>query len=75
MYRILFQWGACDIPFPVGVCPGRVKIRRILWVQFLHGQVQGTVVILEEGSHPLSRCPKCYIFFTWRAIDDRNQSL
>ena len=51
----------------------RAKIRSALWVHFMHRHVQDTVVILEKGTNPLSRCPKCDMFVTWRALDGRQQ--
>ena len=43
--------------------------RSTLRVHFMHRHVRDTVVILEEGGHPVPRCPKCDILFTWRALN------
>ena len=43
--------------------------RSTLRVHFIHRHVRDTVVILEEGVHPVPRCPKCDILFTWRALN------
>ena len=36
--------------------------------------MQDMVVIMEEESHPLPRCPKCDIFVTWRVLNGRHQA-
>ena len=48
--------------------------RSALWVKFVHHHVLDKVVILEEGNHPLPRCPKCDIFVICRAINGRHQA-
>ena len=60
--QISFLRAARDTAFPVGGCPGRSMRRSTLRLHFLHRHVRDTVVILEQGSHPLRRCPKCDIF-------------
>ena len=60
---------------PVRCYPGRATIRSTLRVHSLHRHLQDTVVILEEGSHPLPRCPKCDIFITWMALNFKHQSM
>ena len=72
-YRISFPWTACDIAFPVGVCPGRSSSWSALWVHFVHLHMQDTLVVLVEGNYPLPCCPKCDIFATWRALNGTHQ--
>ena len=59
---------------PVGGYPGRLTSRIALQIHFMHRHVQDTVVILEEGSHPLPRYPKCDIFVTWSFLNGRHQA-
>ena len=40
-----------------------------LRVHFVHRHVQDTIVVLEEGNHPLLCCPKCDIFVTFEALN------
>ena len=39
----------------------------------MHHNVRETVVILDEGSHPLTHCPKFDMFVTWRSLYDKHQ--
>ena len=32
-------------------------------------------MVLEEGNHPLLRCPKCDMFFPWRWLNRENQAM
>ena len=43
-------------------------------VHFLHLHVIGTVVILEEGNLPHSRCSICNMLVPRRALNDRHPS-
>ena len=43
-------------------------IQSALRVHFLHRPMRYTVVVLEEGNHPLQHCPKCDMFFLWEAL-------
>ena len=37
--------------------------------------MQVTLVILEEGNHPLQCCPKCDMFFTWQVLNENHQAM
>ena len=52
----------------------RAKICGALRFHFLQLHVQYTVVILEEGIHPLTLCPKCDMIITWRALNGKHQA-
>ena len=41
-------------------------------VHFMHRHVHDTVVILEEGNLPLSRCPWCDLQVSRRALNGRH---
>ena len=36
--------------------------------------MQDKLVVLEEGDHSLPRCPKCYMFVTWWALNREYQA-
>ena len=71
-YRLSFLQGDLNITCLVGGCPGRETIRITLRVHFMHHNVQNTVVILEEGTHPLPHYTKCDIFVTCRALSRKH---
>ena len=73
-YRIYFLQGARNIACPVGGCPGSATSRSTLWVHFLHHHVRDTVVILDEGSHPLPCCPRCDMSVTWWDLNGKHQA-
>ena len=56
------------------VLTGRATIRSTLWVNFVHGHMWDTVVIMDKGSHPLPCFPKFDMFVTWRELNARNQA-
>ena len=41
-------------------------------VHFVHGHVQDTVVILEEGNLPRPRCPRCDMQVPRKALNGRH---
>ena len=43
-------------------------------VHYVHHHMQDMVVILEEGSHPLPRCPKFDMFVICRALNGRHHA-
>ena len=50
------------------------SIRSELWVHFMHRHMRDTLLFLKEGKHPLPRCPKCDIFFTWRVLNRKHRA-
>ena len=73
-YRISNLWAARGIACLIKGCPGRKTIRSALRVLSVRRYVQDTLVILEDGSHPVPFCPKCYMFVSWRDINGKHQS-
>ena len=43
--------------------------RAAMRVHFLHRHVHDTVVILEEGNFPYTRCPLCDMMVPWKALN------
>ena len=73
-YRISFLRAAHDIACPVGGFLRRTTIRSALQVHFMHHHVQYMLVVLEDGNHPLPRCPKWNIFVPLRALNGKHQA-
>ena len=53
--------------------PGRDSSQSALQVHFVHCHVREILVVLEEGNHPLRRCPKCDIFVMWWNLSGNHQ--
>ena len=43
----------------------------VMRVHFVHRQVHDTVVIMEEGNLPLTRCPRCDLKVSRKALNGR----
>ena len=46
-----------------------------LWVHFVHHHMRGTIVVLEEGNHPLPLCPKFDIFVSCEALNGSHSDM
>ena len=57
---------------PVERCPGVLKTRAAMRVHFVQRQGHDTVVILEEGNLPLTRCPRCDLQVSRKALNGRH---
>ena len=53
-------------------CPGVSVTRAAMQVHFVHRNVHDTVVILEEGNVPLTRCPRCDLQVSRKALNGRH---
>ena len=58
---------------PVAGCGGSAKTHQSLRRHFLHRHVADTLVILQEGSHPLPRCELCDMFVPASALSSGHQ--
>ena len=65
---------AHDIACPLEGLPWRATSHIALRVHFMHRHTRDTVVIMEEGSHTLTFCPKCDIFVPWQDLDGKHQA-
>ena len=57
---------------PVEGCPGVSATRAAMRVHFVHRHVHDTVVMLEEVNLPLTRCPRCDLQVTRKALNGRH---
>ena len=57
---------------PVERCPWVLATRAAMRVHFVHQHVHETVVILEEGNLPLTRCPRCDLQVSRKALNGRH---
>ena len=57
---------------PVEGCPGDLATRTEMRVHFVHRHVQETVVMLEEGNPPHTRCPRCDMQIPSKALNGRH---
>ena len=58
---------------PVDGCPGVSNSRDALRRHFLYRHPQDSLVILEEGSHPLPRCELCGMHVPYSALNGRHR--
>ena len=58
--------------FLVEECRGRATTRMAIIVHFLHRYVRDTVIIMEEGTLPHPRCPRCDILVPYKALNGRH---
>ena len=72
-YRMMFT--AQDVPrtCPVEGCSGWASKWTDMRVHFWNLHVRDTMVILEEGNLPHSRCPLCDMLVPWRALNWTHQ--
>ena len=57
---------------PVEGCPGALATRTEMRVQFVHRNVQDTVVMLEEGNLPHPWCSRCNPQVPRKALNGRH---
>ena len=50
---------------PAKGCRVQAAIRTVIQVNYFHRHVQDTVIIMEEGNLPHTRCPRCNILVPW----------
>ena len=73
-YRVSLLWTSCNIYCLVKGFPWRSSIRSEIRFHFVHPQMQETLVVLEEGNHPLPGCLKCDMFVVWKVLNGKNQA-
>ena len=71
-YRMEFPKGGAK-HCPVEGCPGRAGTRTAMRVHLWRRHVQDTVIILEEGNLPHSRCENCNMLVPWRSLNGRHK--
>ena len=69
-YRVSFPPHLDSIECPVDVCRETIKGKRHnLRKHFVHRHPDDTICILEEGQHPLTKCPRCGMHVNYRALN------
>jgi len=73
-YRVSFPKTLRCLICPVEGCGGSARSHEGLRRHFMHRHVRDTLVILQEGSHPLPRCELCDMFVGSYAIGRGHQN-
>ena len=73
-YRMAFTTTGGTRNCPVKGCPVRAATSKAMQINFFPWNIRDTILILEEGNPPHTRCTQCDILLPWSTLNWRHLS-